>query len=159
MVPQSAMRLCDLSDDLLIVIFVRAPLACHDAARALCARLDALLSSPGFARERVESGYAEHAVVDAGGRRRGRPTAAVWLPDAARLRPSAPPTAMRFRAAFAVLEDELWVISGCRVLPHAISDELASVEAYDPSRDAWRCLLYTSPSPRDGLLSRMPSSA
>ena len=23
----------------------------------------------------------------------------------------------------------------------------------------WRCLLYTSPSPRDGLLSRMPSSA
>ena len=26
----------------------------------------------------------------------------------------------------------------------------------DESRD---CLLYTSPSPRDGLLSRMPSSA
>ena len=25
--------------------------------------------------------------------------------------------------------------------------------------DAWACLLYTSPSPRDGLLSRMPSSA
>ena len=24
---------------------------------------------------------------------------------------------------------------------------------------AWFCLLYTSPSPRDGLLSRMPSSA
>ena len=24
---------------------------------------------------------------------------------------------------------------------------------------AWICLLYTSPSPRDGLLSRMPSSA
>ena len=23
----------------------------------------------------------------------------------------------------------------------------------------WHCLLYTSPSPRDGLLSRMPSSA
>ena len=23
----------------------------------------------------------------------------------------------------------------------------------------WSCLLYTSPSPRDGLLSRMPSSA
>ena len=26
-------------------------------------------------------------------------------------------------------------------------------------RDPWSCLLYTSPSPRDGLLSRMPSSA
>ena len=25
--------------------------------------------------------------------------------------------------------------------------------------DYWTCLLYTSPSPRDGLLSRMPSSA
>ena len=27
------------------------------------------------------------------------------------------------------------------------------------AKQAWRCLLYTSPSPRDGLLSRMPSSA
>ena len=25
--------------------------------------------------------------------------------------------------------------------------------------EPWTCLLYTSPSPRDGLLSRMPSSA
>ena len=34
-------------------------------------------------------------------------------------------------------------------------------EAYDASADAQvrNCLLYTSPSPRDGLLSRMPSSA
>ena len=29
----------------------------------------------------------------------------------------------------------------------------------DDRRLARRCLLYTSPSPRDGLLSRMPSSA
>eukprot|EP01016_Furgasonia_blochmanni_P007508 TRINITY_DN13004_c0_g2_i1.p1 TRINITY_DN13004_c0_g2~~TRINITY_DN13004_c0_g2_i1.p1 ORF type:complete len:357 (+),score=54.40 TRINITY_DN13004_c0_g2_i1:245-1315(+) len=28
-----------------------------------------------------------------------------------------------------------------------------------PMRWQWTCLLYTSPSPRDGLLSRMPSSA
>ena len=27
------------------------------------------------------------------------------------------------------------------------------------SLQSWDCLLYTSPSPRDGLLSRMPSSA
>ena len=27
------------------------------------------------------------------------------------------------------------------------------------NRLPWLCLLYTSPSPRDGLLSRMPSSA
>ena len=29
----------------------------------------------------------------------------------------------------------------------------------DTARLYWACLLYTSPSPRDGLLSRMPSSA
>ena len=28
-----------------------------------------------------------------------------------------------------------------------------------PKRSGRSCLLYTSPSPRDGLLSRMPSSA
>ena len=28
-----------------------------------------------------------------------------------------------------------------------------------PVLTIWGCLLYTSPSPRDGLLSRMPSSA
>ena len=31
------------------------------------------------------------------------------------------------------------------------------VDGYDPQSNT--CLLYTSPSPRDGLLSRMPSSA
>ena len=30
---------------------------------------------------------------------------------------------------------------------------------YQPVFPVWVCLLYTSPSPRDGLLSRMPSSA
>ena len=29
----------------------------------------------------------------------------------------------------------------------------------DPPFESMICLLYTSPSPRDGLLSRMPSSA
>ena len=37
-------------------------------------------------------------------------------------------------------------------LPHAVATML------DPA-DCGPCLLYTSPSPRDGLLSRMPSSA
>ena len=36
--------------------------------------------------------------------------------------------------------------------------ELAYQEYSDAHRDIY-CLLYTSPSPRDGLLSRMPSSA
>ena len=33
------------------------------------------------------------------------------------------------------------------------------LEKYSPSKQQLNCLLYTSPSPRDGLLSRMPSSA
>ena len=32
-------------------------------------------------------------------------------------------------------------------------------ERYHQLKNNWSCLLYTSPSPRDGLLSRMPSSA
>ena len=40
------------------------------------------------------------------------------------------------------------------VLTHLLGFE--GVRNYDGS---WTCLLYTSPSPRDGLLSRMPSSA
>ena len=35
----------------------------------------------------------------------------------------------------------------------------ATFEARHWGRDLKICLLYTSPSPRDGLLSRMPSSA
>ena len=37
---------------------------------------------------------------------------------------------------------------------YAFVDGLSASAAF-----AWTCLLYTSPSPRDGLLSRMPSSA
>ena len=47
----------------------------------------------------------------------------------------------------------------------AISDTAITVMSYnvenlfDSLDDPGNCLLYTSPSPRDGLLSRMPSSA
>ena len=40
-----------------------------------------------------------------------------------------------------------------RALDALASREMSSAQLYE------RCLLYTSPSPRDGLLSRMPSSA
>ena len=35
----------------------------------------------------------------------------------------------------------------------------SGAETVDLSASCYSCLLYTSPSPRDGLLSRMPSSA
>ena len=40
-------------------------------------------------------------------------------------------------------------------------DYFRQLTEFEPTRASWSgvCLLYTSPSPRDGLLSRMPSSA
>ena len=38
-------------------------------------------------------------------------------------------------------------------------DTRVSTPVIEALEKAWSCLLYTSPSPRDGLLSRMPSSA
>ena len=43
-----------------------------------------------------------------------------------------------------------------RLYVASVSGQIA---AYDVAIDEDTCLLYTSPSPRDGLLSRMPSSA
>ena len=61
----------------------------------------------------------------------------------------------------------IWVTfrkEGIHKYPAALDDpKLATGDEYDvsflghPHRHI--CLLYTSPSPRDGLLSRMPSSA
>ena len=53
---------------------------------------------------------------------------------------------LRAKTAGATVSEER-----CRKLAH---EHLSCHEQYFPD-----CLLYTSPSPRDGLLSRMPSSA
>ena len=59
-----------------------------------------------------------------------------------------------------------WVQSGEAVLVDVRCDAEREWVGYVPGAVAlaWKqwpgiCLLYTSPSPRDGLLSRMPSSA
>ena len=39
-----------------------------------------------------------------------------------------------------------------------VSSQVIGTNSYEDTKDS-DCLLYTSPSPRDGLLSRMPSSA
>src|SRR5664279_126948 len=58
-----------------------------------------------------------------------------------------------------------WSASG-QIPERAVSESLVGFYgALDPNegggttRSTFNCLLYTSPSPRDGLLSRMPSSA
>ena len=48
---------------------------------------------------------------------------------------------------------------GREVYAGAAAARLASPEFHQTGEEANDCLLYTSPSPRDGLLSRMPSSA
>ena len=45
------------------------------------------------------------------------------------------------------------------VIVHVNADEPLCWVRKQDSGGAYICLLYTSPSPRDGLLSRMPSSA
>ena len=51
------------------------------------------------------------------------------------------------------LGDQISTLKGNQiVLETQIQEQNESIERY-------LCLLYTSPSPRDGLLSRMPSSA
>ena len=62
-------------------------------------------------------------------------------------------TDLRNEMSRSYLEYAMSVIVG-RALPDA-RDGLKPVHR----RILYACLLYTSPSPRDGLLSRMPSSA
>ena len=54
----------------------------------------------------------------------------------------------------------LAVVGGNEIIPH-INEEMAKYDCVVLTQD-WHpkgCLLYTSPSPRDATLSRMPSSA
>ena len=49
------------------------------------------------------------------------------------------------------------MITGCIIAPKSSPDSLNN--EFTALAMSTYCLLYTSPSPRDGLLSRMPSSA
>ena len=51
------------------------------------------------------------------------------------------------------------IMSGTILPPKVIVKQLQMVKGSDTNYELDSCLLYTSPSPRDGLLSRMPSSA
>ena len=45
------------------------------------------------------------------------------------------------------------------ILAHGANTGIFLIDSNAPENNSHICLLYTSPSPRDGLLSRMPSSA
>ena len=60
-----------------------------------------------------------------------------------------------YRAAMEFIETPTFT----RLVAALLSDEEYRALQNELLEDPERCLLYTSPSPRDGLLSRMPSSA
>ena len=66
--------------------------------------------------------------------------------------------AVRLGASF---EQIAWIQSLMNLLPNALQYFWGWISDTKLVRTYWiiGCLLYTSPSPRDGLLSRMPSSA
>ena len=60
-----------------------------------------------------------------------------------------------------VLKDQVTYQEGQVVSKTLAQNDAVSITlfAFDKDEAISTCLLYTSPSPRDGLLSRMPSSA
>ena len=61
-----------------------------------------------------------------------------------------------------IIDEERPFRSGLRFKSTGVMDDRWynwRVHNWGTKWDAYTCLLYTSPSPRDGLLSRMPSSA
>ena len=58
-------------------------------------------------------------------------------------------------ASGAQARDQIEIVGSSTVFPFAT----AVAEQFGRTSKFKTCLLYTSPSPRDGLLSRMPSSA
>src|SRR5664279_3614623 len=65
-------------------------------------------------------------------------------------------------AAFGVAAGDIWDV----IVTHLHYDHAGNLDRFPNARFhlqeremSYACLLYTSPSPRDGLLSRMPSSA
>ena len=103
--------LVEWSDDVLNAIFCRVPFLSHGTVRAVCRRTRALLSSPAFRKERLESGYAESGVVVAGGAR-ADVIAECWLLAGGRWWPRAPMSGPRTQACSAVIDNELWVCGG-----------------------------------------------
>ena len=77
-----------------------------------------------------------------------------------RVKPGATPDARSFQTGYADMAIESWNmfdrLQQGGVIPPKVKFQICIPTPIAPT---YNCLLYTSPSPRDGLLSRMPSSA
>ena len=124
-----------LGDDALITLCARVPFTSHSAVRCVNPRLDALLKSRAFRNERVKAGFAEHAVVAAGGICNGLHLADCWMlsggpPQWRKITPLRVPRAL---ACSAVYNGMVWLIGGM----DATRDPLQSTEAWDPRTNTW----------------------
>ena len=113
------------------------------------------------------------AVVEIGGRLRGMDADGVVFRDYNRAPPGLPRVQTDIGTSAEALHEAALVISALPESLTLIVDhvQVASVDeislflkdgrqvVWGSAEDSETCLLYTSPSPRDGLLSRMPSSA
>ena len=124
-----------LSDDLIIRLFVRAPLATHGTLHAVCPRLNALLRSPRFREQRLELGLAEYGMIVASGFRNYRACYECWVrpQHGGQWRPLPPMSEARRVASTITIDGELWVVGG--VMKAA---DLATIEIYSPKTNSWR---------------------
>ena len=97
------------NDDLVLRALVRAPFNCHGTLRAVSQRVNFLLRSDDFRKQRLEFGLAEHGVVVAGGRRHDDVIADCWMLWNGRWRPIPPMSGPRSGACSVVIDNEMWV--------------------------------------------------
>ena len=135
-----------LSDELAISVFVRTPFTSHDNVRACCQRTNALLRSPEFREERIESGYAEEGIVIVGeNETEDAEPATSWVVVGGLMRPIAKMSRPRYGLCSTIANGEVFAI-GVQVWGdgrgngHGWTGEDGSVEIYNPQTDEWRLL-------------------
>ena len=155
-----------LSDELVFLLFSRAPFSTHGTLHVVNRRLKNLLRSSEFRQQRVECGTAEYGLVLAAGVRHDLSTITecsmmrtefgLRRRDVVAWRPIAPLSGEHSFGCSAILENEdgqpeMWVMGGMfhkkwADLDEDLPRELATVEAYNLRTNTWRsCLPLSQP--------------
>ena len=124
---------------MLTALLARTPFLTHGSLSACNRRLNALINSTAFAKERAASGFGPERALVVVGESLVSPCShprdtECWLKIGRRWTPGAPLNRMRVSACSAVFEGELWLIGG----EAGLEPELASCDIYNPQRNTWR---------------------